>query len=141
MSLSRNGWTPEICKLIIRYRYENRYERDRARVIRDEFKASKYGFCKKKRKENHRFSGVKGKKRVGIFSTHPLCGSKHSISIGAIFFLSFFLPPPPSLLPFFFYSFDSKRKQGTFLGRVIRFFENKIRVDTCEFIDRMQQFV
>lgn len=95
----------------------------------------------RKKKRKHRFSGVKGKKRVGIFSTHPLCGSKHSISIGAIFFLSFFLSPPPSLLPFFFYSFDSKRKQGTFLGRVIRFFENKIRVDTCEFIDRMQQFV
>lgn len=26
----------------------------------------------RKKKRKHRFSGVKGKKRVGIFSTHPL---------------------------------------------------------------------
>ena len=87
-----------------------------------EFKASgkiwirKRAKRKEKRKEKTTGLGGERKKRVapGVFSTHPLCGSEHSISIGAIFSLSLslFLPSP-----FFFslYSFDSKRKQGTFL--------------------------
>lgn len=66
----------------------------------------------RKKKRKHRFSGVKGKKRVGIFSTHPLCGSKHSISIGAIFFLSFFLPPPPLPPSFFFLFIRFEAKAG-----------------------------
>lgn len=98
-------------------------------------------FARKKKKKTQVFGGERKKKGRYIF--HPPFVRLETLDIDWRYFFSLFLssssPLPPSF--FFFYSFDSKRKQGTFLGRVIRFFENKIRVDTCEFIDRMQQFV
>ena len=115
-----------------------------------EFKASgkiwirKRAKRKEKRKEKTTGLGGERKKRVapGVFSTHPLCGSEHSISIGAIFlFLSLFLPPS------FFFSlfFRLEEKAGNVPCSIIRFFEDKIsrrRILSTEFfIDRTQQFV
>ena len=82
-----------------------------------EFKASgkiwirKRAKRKEKRKEKTTGLGGERKKRVapGVFSTHPLCGSEHSISIGAIFLsLSFSL----SSFSLFFFSFLSTRSES-----------------------------
>ena len=82
-----------------------------------EFKASgkiwirKRAKRKEKRKEKTTGLGGERKKRVapGVFSTHPLCGSEHSISIGAIFLsLSFSL----SSFSLFFFSILSTRSES-----------------------------
>ena len=82
-----------------------------------EFKASgkiwirKRAKRKEKRKEKTTGLGGERKKRVapGVFSTHPLCNSEHSISIGAIFLsLSFSL----SSFSLFFFSILSTRSES-----------------------------